>query len=556
MKSLGIFLKTVSTIFVFSILTACGGGGATQTTPVLKVMATSPDVNAIGVLTNTVLSITFDKDLDPTTFTNVTFSLVGSRPVTGIINYDAITRTVTFTPDSELEPGTVHTATLTKGVTDTAGNELESVYELNFTTEIVIRRVSINSNKGESDNESHPAKISADGRYVVFRSNATNLVDGDTNADKDIFRHDTQTGTTIRISVASDGQQGNGSSLGADISADGRYVVFESTASNLVDDDTNDGFDIFKHDTETGMTTRVSVDSNGDQADKIPTFLGLSIPSSREPIITPDGRYVVFSSSANDLVSRYTNGQLRDIFRHDTQTGSTILVSVNSAEQQTDKDSNGPDISDDGRYVVFSSMATNLVNGDTNAATATTDIFRHDILTGVTTRVSVDSTGQQGNGSSFFSQISEDGRYVFFASSATNLVSGDTNAAADVFKHDTQTGSTTRVSVDTTGQQGDGDSYSPAISANGRYVMFTSNATNLVSDDTNATVDVFKHDEQTGRTTCVSLNSAGQQANSHSEAPSISFDSRYVVFSSFATNLVPEGDTNLSYDIFRVLLTK
>jgi len=166
-----------------------------------------------------------------------------------------------------------------------------------------------------------------------------------------------------------------------------------------------------------------------------------------------------------------------------------------------------------------------------------------------TTRVSVDSSGIQGNDHSTNPALSSDGRYVAFRSDATNLVAGDTNGYYDVFVHDRQTGITTRVSVGSSGIQGNDSSFPPAISADGRYVAFRSDATNLVAGDTNGDYDVFVHDRQTGITTRVSVDSSGTESNSYSDDPALSSDGRYVAFKSWATNLVA-GDTNERSDIF------
>src|SRR5262249_38706966 len=168
------------------------------------------------------------------------------------------------------------------------------------------------------------------------------------------------------------------------------------------------------------------------------------------PSISSDGRYVAFDSAASNLVSGDTNGAT-DVFVHDRLTGATTRVSTDSNAAQGDGASSKPSISADGRYVVFLSAADNLVSGDTNGAT---DVFMHDLVTGVTTRVSTDSSGAQGNGSSSNASISSDGRYVAFASAASNLVPSDTNGVPDIFVRDTQAGVTTRVSVDSSGVQG------------------------------------------------------------------------------------------------------
>jgi len=405
-----------------------------------------------------------------------------------------------------------------------------------------IVRVSVASNgtEGNGNSNSGFSSISADGRYVAFESQATNLVSNDTNGFWDVFVHDTQTGQTIRVSVASDGTEGNDDSIfTASISADGRYVAFYSEATNLVEDDTNGFADIFVHDTQTGQTIRVSVASDGTEGNDDSIFTAS---------ISADGRYVAFYSEATNLVEDDTNG-FADIFVHDTQTGQTIRVSVASDGTESDNRSFGASTSADGRYVAFYSEATNLVSNDTNGFW---DVFVHDTQTGQTIRVSVASDGTEGNDDSIFTaSISADGRYVAFYSEATNLVEDDTNGFADIFVHDTQTGQTIRVSVASDGTEGNDDSiFTASISADGRYVAFYSEATNLVEDDTNGFADIFVHDTQTGQTIRVSVASDGTEGNDYINRPSISADGRYVAFESYASNLVPE-DTNGYNDVFR-----
>ncbi|MCB8926874.1 MAG: PD40 domain-containing protein [Ardenticatenaceae bacterium] len=397
-------------------------------------------------------------------------------------------------------------------------------------------RVSVSSDGTEGNADSYKSSISADGRYVAFFSNASNLVSDDTNGERDVFVHDWQTGQTTRVSVASDGTEGNSSSIDPSISADGRYVAFDSFASNLVSDDTNGWPDVFVHDRQTGQTTRVSVASDGTEGNT----------DSYNSYISADGRYVAFNSYASNLVSSDTNG-LMDIFVHDRQTGQTTRVSVASDGAQGIGWSSIPAISTDGRYVAFESDATNLVSDDTNG---TGDVFVHDRQTGQTTRVSVASDGTEGNDGAFHPDISADGRYVAFNSSASNLVSGDTNGRPDVFVHDRQTGQTTRVSVASDGTQGNNtiDNY-PVISADGRYIAFGSAASNLVSVDTNGWTNIFVHDQQTGQTTLVSIASDGTPGIGWSIIPAISANGRYVAFQSSVSNLV-SGDTNGAYDVF------
>ena len=236
-----------------------------------------------------------------------------------------------------------------------------------------------------------------------------------------------------------------------------------------------------------------------------------------------------------------------DIFLRDTQSGTTVRVSVDSNGVQGNGPSISPVISANGRYIAFDSLASNLVNGDTNLDY---DVFLRDMQAGTTTLVTANSDGVQGNGNPGPPSISADGRYVAFVSNSSNLVNGDTNNKNDVFLRDTQNGTTTRVSESTSGEQGNNSSLSARISADGRHVAFVSTASNLVSGDTNNTGDVFMHDTQTSTTTLVSVNSSGMQVNYGNPSwPTISADGRYVVFSSYASGLV-NWDSNNSYDIF------
>jgi len=413
-------------------------------------------------------------------------------------------------------------------------------------------RVSVDSSGGQADRGSWGfAAVSGGGRYVAFDSDATNLVPGDANGQADVFVRDRQTGATTRVSGNSVGDEGNLTSWTPTISPDGRYVTFVSAASNLVPGDANGQEDIFVHDRNTGVIDRVSVDMDGNEGNNV---------SYDPPAISADGRYVAFSSMASNLVAGDTNDKT-DIFVHDRQTGATTRVSVDSAGNEADGWSEQPAISADGRFVAFTSDATDLVSGDTSSYG---DVFVHDRQTGTTERVSVDSDGNQATGGNSASPaISSDGRYVTFASEAVNLVDGDSNfcgvpwsSCSDVFVHDRQTGVTERVSVASGGAQGDRGSGSPTISADGRYVGFTSGASNLVDGDTNMCSptyncpDVFVHDRRSGVTKRVSVDSGGGQANGASGGrPFMSADGRYVAFGSEATNLVT-GDTNGVDDIF------
>jgi hypothetical protein len=389
-----------------------------------------------------------------------------------------------------------------------------------------------------------PRAISANGSVVAFSSSASNLVSGDTNGVADVFVNDrgTKKPSTTRVSVASDGTQANGDSGSTSVSGDGRLVAFVSGASNLASGDTNGVADVFVHDRVTNSTTRVSVASDGTEANAESAFVGA-------PQLSADGRFVAFESFASNLILGDTNGML-DIFVHDRQTGTTTRMSVASDGTEANNQSLTPAISGDGRFIAFWSTASNLVPGDTNPCPfSCSDIFVHDQQTGTTTRVSVASDGAQADGGSESPAISADGRFVAFESVASNLVPGDTNGAFDVFVHDRQTGAVTRASVASDGTQADNTSRSASISTDGRFVTFHSFATNLVQPDTNPDFDIFVHDQQAGTTTRANVASDGTQANSSSVRPSISGDGRFVSFDSTASNLVP-GDTNGIGDVF------
>ena len=398
-------------------------------------------------------------------------------------------------------------------------------------------RVSLASDGGEGNQDSWTGAASANGRHVVFSSSAGNLVPGDTNSVGDVFVRDRQTNLTQRVSVASGGSPASVVSVGGAISADGRHVVFETLDNGMVPGDTNMEVDVFVHDRQTAQTQRVSVANGGGQTN------GWSYSSSRS--LSADGRHVAFSSSATNLVPGDTNGA-EDVFVHDRQSGQTRRVSVATGGGEGNYFSDSLALSADGRHVVFRSLADTLVPNDTNAWF---DVFLHDRQTGQTERVSVASNGVQGQSSSEAPAVSADGRFVAFSSWANNLVAGDTNARRDVFVRDRMTGQTQRVSLGTGGTQANGSSDYPDLSADGRLVSFVSEASNLVPDDTNGADDAFVHDRQTGQTRRVSVATGGGQGNTISGFAAMSADGRQVVFQSLADNLVP-GDTNAAWDVF------
>lgn len=286
-------------------------------------------------------------------------------------------------------------------------------------------RVSLSSGGEQGNDESGAGfgSISADGRYVTFVSFASNLVPRDTNGTEDVFVRDRWLGTTERVSVSSDGAEGDASSGYAVISADGLFVAFESKASNLIPNDTNGNWDVFVHDRSSRRTERLSVSSSGAQADG----------ECGSPSISGDGTRVAFESFATNLVTGDTNG-LPDIFVRDRRAATTERASVGDDGHEGNGMSDRPSISADGRYVAFESTAWNLVPGDRNGWS---DVFVRDRLLGTTELVSLSTEGVHGDSGSGIASISNDGRHIAFESAARNLVArGSIGPLIDVYVRD------------------------------------------------------------------------------------------------------------------------
>jgi Tol biopolymer transport system component len=388
----------------------------------------------------------------------------------------------------------------------------------------VIERVNLSSEGMETNHCSGDPSLSADGRIVAFLSHASNLVSGDTNIAQDAFVRDRLTGETTRVSVSSAGDQADGQSGSVAISAEGRFVVFHSGATNLVAGDTNHCEDVFVHDRRSGLTTRESVSSTGDQADQ----------TSHGASITDGGRCVAFESGAHNLVPSDIWGTL-DAFVRDRWRRQTRCVTPPSTPPDVIWISWAPAISGDGHFVAF--------YAGSDASHPWGGLFVRDRWAKETRRL---VTGRR-----FGERISitPDGRFIAFSSGTRTIVVGDTNGKDDCFVYDQAMKQATRVSVDSLGGEGNGDSRDPCISADGRFVAFSSSASNLVPGDTNGWRDVFVHDRQTGRTVRVNRGANGSQAKQPSADAAISRDGRLVAFWSYAPNLVP-GDGNRFTDVF------
>ena len=433
------------------------------------------------------------------------------------------------------------------GVTDT--NSGADIFVRDQQTGVTVL-VSVNSaGNGTGNRPSTKPFISADGRYVVFQSDSGTLTPNDGNTTTDVFLRDLQAGTTTLLSAAVGGaSSGNSASSDPVISANGRVVVFHSFASNLVPGDTNGATDVFAYDVQTGTTSLVSANTAGAAGNDSSFMERVGYVEFYRRVLSDDGRFVVFTSRASDL-SPLDPNHVDDSYVRDLQTGTTTLVSVN----KTGTGSSGatiPVISGNGRYVSFQSTATDLTANDPGNGL---DLFVRDLQTATTSLVSVTraGAGADAHGNSyFFHTMSYDGRFVAFEAQSNNIVENDAGSSNDVFVRDLQTNTTVRASVNAAGTSTGGGGLNPAISSDGRFVAFDSGSTDLTpQSDTNSQGDVYLRDLQAGTTTLVSVNLAGTSAgNVGSTYPVFSGDGRVLVFASSASDIVPNpwrGSVNL-----------
>lgn len=426
-----------------------------------------------------------------------------------------------------------------------------------------IIRASNNQVGSVANGRSWQPDISRDGQFIVFESEATDLIGGDTNGEGDIYLFNRGDGTLSRISEPANGSEPNGWSRNPVLSASGRYVAFTSNADNLVTGDINTFYDIFVYDQVTAQLRLVSVASDGTPADLF----------SYNPAISADGRFIAYGSYATNLTTP-APGPFNQwqVYLHDRDPDGdtlfdepgqilTIPISISSNGDFANNFAGFTGrlaVSDDGMIIAFVSAADNLVANDTNGVD---DVFVHlrdpdnDNIPDEpgqieTIRISVSSSGTQGNARSFDVQMSADGEWLVFNSEATNFVTGDTNNREDVFLHNRTTGETTRVSVSSSGAENPGGGVVPDISANGRYITFHANNSNLTNPTCLSMLDcVYRHDRLTGITELVTFDPNGTPSAGHTYQPAISGDGHRIAFLSENGFLV-DNSSNLEPNVY------
>jgi hypothetical protein len=394
--------------------------------------------------------------------------------------------------------------------------------------------------QGNSDSFFSNVASSDDGRYIVFESLADNFTSPDSLGFADVFLKDLETGVLIRASNSSSAGQAQGNSYEASVSSDGNRVLFTSDAPNIVSGDTNDTSDVFLRDVATESTTRVSLRDGGDAQ---------IIGPSHSARMNEDGRYIVFVSSAPSVVAGIAGG-INHVYLRDNLTNTTTLLSQSDSDVAGNRNSARPVISADGRFVVFESRA-NLVGGFLDDELS--NIYLRDRTLDTIERISRGSAGGVSNDDSFKADLSDDGRYVVFESVGSNLIANDNNQVSDIFLWDRNSISPNKtIRISRRGaDEANGASDSGRISANGEFVVFRSDATNLVVNDESTVSDIFAYSIALDEVQKVSRRPEGQVLNAGSTQPSINANGQYLTFTSQSSNLLP-NDSNESLDIFRV----
>ncbi|MBT2467898.1 hypothetical protein J7E97_08420 [Streptomyces sp. ISL-66] len=398
--------------------------------------------------------------------------------------------------------------------------------------------VSVGMGGQPANGPSERASISGDGRLVVFASHASNLVRGDRNDCSDVFLRDVNRGTTTRVNEGLRGAESNGcTGIDPIISANGRYVVYSADSTNLVSGGTDGKSHIFRTDLETGRTVLASAAANGAQGNG----------DSMRPTITADGRYVAFATSADNLIPGDTPASVWDTVVRDMTTGAVVRTSRAADGTPGDAASDGTQISADGKFVTFFSNAANLTQGDNNHKV---DEFLHELATGRTTRLSVSPEGVESDQITIGGTISDDNRYTVLNSHATNLTAQSPATGQNhTYLQDLQTGELRLIDKGADGVPAPGGTFWASITGDALHIPMSSSGANLVAADTNNVRDIFVADLPGGELRRESVSSTGEQGNAASYFPEADQDASHVVFTSYASNLTA-GDTNGQPDIF------
>ncbi len=435
-----------------------------------------------------------------------------------------------------LQPGTEYTFKVEAG-------DYNDNWSVNGPSVIVVTKsltpleqISIGVDGLPTDGDSRFASISDDGRFIVFASLASNLVDNDFNSYSDVFLYDRDTNTTRIITIGTDSSQADGDSHAPVISRDGKHILFTSKAKNLVEpNDTDSVEDLFLYDVLTGTTEKIAYDVN----------IGTIYAENRTYDISADGRYVAFSSFHPNGQTTDTN-QDWDVFLKDRETGELIRLTNHPYSSSPSTRPSRVSISADGQFVAFASPQTNLVDGDNNGRA---DVFVYDVQKQTFERISVSSEGTEANNDSSSPAISADGRFVAFESYAVNLDQVEADPyITQIYVRDRMTGTTERISV-RNGIAADMDSSTPYISSNGRYIVFVSEY-GFDPSESGYTRDVYIHDRTSQTTELLSISASGVNGNGDSLVPYISNNGKWVLFESDASTLVDSATDNSNRDIF------
>jgi hypothetical protein len=557
-------LLAVVVLGVVSILGTGGSGDSAPTPPPTpSVIAASPAQSSDTALVTTEVTAQFSENMDPLTINANSFQLHDSsaNPIVGSVTfytqYDGHDNVAVLISSNDLNINEEYFATITTEAKDTSGNPLSHEYNWSFFIAPALVPVSTDG-AGSFGNTgidtSSPSTPNATGEYIVFTS-IDNLAGVATGGKLQIYRKNTVTGQTELVSTDNSGNPANSDCSSPRISDTGRYVVFASTANNLDTSITNlGGFShIYFKDMRDGTISLLDKSINnlgqaGNGDSSLPDISGIPNAGS--------GKYVVFQSNANDLHPNDTDVTATnadsDIFLVNIGAGTVTLVSVDSDEVKGNGASISPRVTDSGQHVVFESIATNLlgVGNDTNGMR---DIFLRDLNATTTSLISLASGGGAANGASSSADISTDGNFVAFQSDASNLLPAgvDSNGATDIFLRNISASSTTRLSVNATGNQVTGASIRPSISGNGQYVAFESQSASLVVPDSNLGVtDIFVRDKDTANTIRrISVSNLGAQGSTSSTQAAISTNGRYVSFTT--NNNFDSTDFINSPDIYR-----